>query len=253
MTTLPRAAGAERMDEPDQDAGQLALSLADLRRVNRFLGGTRVALHHLARLVRALGRPEVRVLDVATGSGDIPLHVAAWGRAHGIRIHVTATDFHATTLDLARRHTAADPDVTVEEADALALPYADGAFDFALCSTALHHFDRREDAIRVLHELDRVGRYGFVVNDLARSRPALLGAKLLAATLWRRHPVTAHDGPLSVRRSYTPPELGALAADAGLANATVYAHFPFRVALVVDRTESVGPQSIRRGSADPKT
>jgi ubiquinone/menaquinone biosynthesis C-methylase UbiE len=240
MTTLPRQAGAERMDEPGQDPGQLALSLADLRRVNRWLGGTRVVLHHLGRLVARLGRAEVRVLDVATGSGDIPLHVAAWGRAHGVRIHVVATDFHATTLELARRHTAADPDVAVEAADALALPYPGGAFDFALCSTALHHFDRREDAIRVLHEMDRVSRHGFVVNDLARSRPALLGAHLLAATLWRRHPVTAHDGPLSVRRSYTPAELRDLARDAGLGNATVHAHFPFRVALVVDRTADGG-------------
>jgi ubiquinone/menaquinone biosynthesis C-methylase UbiE len=240
VTTLPRGTGAERMDEPDQDPAQLAFSLADLRGVNRWLGSTRVVLHHLSRLVRRLGRREVRVLDVGTGSGDIPLRVAAWGRAQGRRIRVVATDFHATTLELARRHTAADPDVTVEQADALALPHEDGAFDFALCSTALHHFDRWEDAVRVIREMDRVGRWGFVVNDLARSRPALVGAHLLAATAWRRHPVTAHDAPLSVRRSFTPAELRAMAAQAGLRNAGVHAHFPFRVALVVDRTDGGG-------------
>ncbi|MDB4947556.1 MAG: Methyltransferase type 11 [Gemmatimonadetes bacterium] len=224
------------MDEAGQDPGQLALSLADLRRVNRWLGGTRVVLRHLGPMLRRLASTEASVLDVATGSGDIPLHVAAWGRAHGVRVHVTATDFHATTLDLARRHVSTDPDVTVELADALALPYPDGAFGFALCSTALHHFDVRADAPRVLRELDRVARYGVIVNDLARSRPALLGAHLLAATVWRRHPVTAHDGPLSVRRAYTPAELRELAAEAGLRDWTVHAHFPFRVALVVDRT-----------------
>jgi ubiquinone/menaquinone biosynthesis C-methylase UbiE len=235
MTSLPRATGAERMDEPDQDAAQLDLSLADLRRVNVWLGGTRVVLRHLGGMLLRSGLREATVLDVATGSGDIPLAVAAWARSHGLRARVTATDFHPTTLAHARRHVAADDDVDVETADALDLPYPDGSFDFALCSTALHHFDRRQDATRVLQELNRVARLGVVVNDLARSRPALLGAQLLARTVWLRHPVTAHDGPLSVRRAYTPAELRDLAREAGLRDWRVHAHFPFRVALVIDR------------------
>ncbi len=235
MTSLPRSAGAERMDEPGQDPAELGRSLADLRGVNRWLGGTRVVLHHLAGLVARHPRPAYRVLDVATGSADIPLKVAAWARSRGIRMQVTATDFHATTLDYARRAAAADPDVRVEAADALALPYADGAFDIALCSTALHHFDDRGDLLRVLSELGRVSAIGGIVNDLRRSRPALAGAHLLAATFWRTHPVTRHDGPLSVRRAFTPAELDELARAAGLPGARVHAHVPFRVALVWER------------------
>ena len=236
MSAFTRAAGAERMDEPGQDRAELARSLADLRGVNRWLGGTRIVLHHLTAMLERYPRASYRVLDVATGSGDIPLAVAAWGRARGIPVAVVATDNHPTTLELARAHTAADPDVAVEAADALRLPYADGAFDVALCSTALHHFENG-DEVRVLRELDRVSRIGLIVNDLARSRPALLGARLLAATVWRTHPVTRHDGPLSVRRAFTPAELGALAARAGVANARVHAHVPFRVALVAEKED----------------
>ncbi|HLL46673.1 MAG TPA: methyltransferase domain-containing protein [Longimicrobiaceae bacterium] len=235
MTALPRARGAELMDEPDVDRGQLALSLADLRGVNRWLGGTRVVLHHLARMAARLPGKEMTVLDVATGSGDIPLHVARWARGRGLRARVTATDAHVGTLALAREHAGRDADVRVEHADALALPYADREFDFALCSTALHHF-ADEDAVQVLRELDRVARLGVVVNDLRRSRPALLGARLLAATVWRTHPVTRHDGPLSVRRSFTPRELLDLGRRAGMREAQVHAHQPFRLALVADRT-----------------
>ena len=235
MSPLARAAGAELMDAADQDRRELARSLADLRGVNRWLGGTRVVLRHFARLVRAHPRPSWSVLDVATGSADIPLSLAAWARSRSIRLHVVATDSHPTTLDLAREHTARDPDVSVEPADALALPYADGAFDVALCSTALHHFDAEDQAVQVLRELDRVSRVGVIVNDLARSLPALAGARLLAATVWRTHPVTRHDGPLSVRRAFTPAELRRLARAAGLGNARVRAHFPFRVALVAEK------------------
>ena len=144
---------------------------------------------------------------------------------------MVATDAHPGTLALAREHAAGDPDVRVEAADALALPYSDGEFDFALCSTALHHFGDG-DAVRVLRELRRVARRGVVVNDLRRSRAALLGARLLAATVWRTHPVTRHDGPLSVRRSFTPAELLRLGRSAGMDDARVHVHHPFRLALV---------------------
>jgi ubiquinone/menaquinone biosynthesis C-methylase UbiE len=223
------------MDEPEQDAGELERSLADLRAVNRWLGGTRVVLHHLAELVRRHPRAEYRILDLATGSGDIPLKVAAWARSEDVQVAIVATDNHLTTLELARAHTAAEPAVRVEAADALKLPYADGSFDVVVLSTALHHFDDERECIRIIREMHRVCRIGFIVNDLARSRPALLGARVLAATVWRRHPVTRHDGPLSVRRSFTPAELRALAARAGFADARVQAHFPFRLALVVEK------------------
>lgn len=232
MSGLPRAAGAERMDAADVDPRQLAAGLADLRAVNRWLGGRRVVLAHLARLVRAHPRARYRLLDVATGSADLPLAVARWARRRGLDVEVVATDLHAATLEEARRRVAAEPRITVERADALALPYGDGAVDLALCSTALHHFDEAADVVRVLGELRRVARIGGVVSDLRRSRAALRGARLLAATVWRRHPVTRHDGPLSVRRAFTPAELLAHGRAAGLPRCRVHAHVPFRVALV---------------------
>jgi ubiquinone/menaquinone biosynthesis C-methylase UbiE len=235
VSAPPRAAGRERMDEPAQDRGELARSLADLRGVNRWLGGTRVALHHLEALFERHPRPSYRIVDLATGSGDIPLQVARWARERDVQVEIVATDNHATTLELARAHTADEPAVRVAVADALALPWPDDSFDVALLSTALHHFDDERDCLRVLREMHRVARIGLIVNDLARSRAALLGARLLAATVWRTHPVTRHDGPLSIRRAFTPAELRALAARAGFRNAEVRAHVPFRVALVVEK------------------
>ena len=235
MSALLRMAGRELMDEPEQDRAQLARSLADLRAVNRWLGGTRVALHHLEELVERHPQPSYRLLDVATGSGDIPLRVAEWARHRDLEIEIVATDNHPGTLALAREHTAADPAVRTQHADALSLPWPDESFDVALLSTSLHHFDDERDCLRVLREMYRVSRIGLIVNDLARSRAALLGARLLAATAWRTHPVTRHDGPLSVRRSFTPAELRSLASRAGFAKSRVQAHFPFRLALVAEK------------------
>jgi SAM-dependent methyltransferase len=220
------------MDRPDADPAELARGLADLRAVNRWLGGTRAVLRHLDSLFADAPAAPRHILDVATGSADIPLAIVRHARASGRTDRVVATDVHPGTLAEARARTAGEPWVRVEHADALALPYPDGAFDAALLCTALHHFDARADLLRVLRELDRVSRRGVVVSDLKRSRAALLGARLLAATVWRRHPVTRHDGPLSVRRAFVPAELLELARAAGLPGATVHTHPVFRVALV---------------------
>ena len=226
------------MDAPDVDVRELTRSLVDLRQVNRWIGGTRVALHDLRRMVRAAGRfgAEIRVLDVGTGSADIPMALAVWARRAGMRLRVVATDPHPATLSVARGRTADDPDVTVEHADARSLPYADGAFHFAMCHTALHHLEGA-DAVKALRELNRVARDGVVVTDLIRSRTGLVGVRLLGATLWRSHPITRHDGNVSIRAAFTPAELREMAREAGLAGARVRRHLlANRMALVVDRT-----------------
>jgi SAM-dependent methyltransferase len=210
-----RRRSPELMDEQRVDAAELGRSLADLERVNRWLGGSRVALDALEPLLRACDAPEIRVLDVGTGSADIPLVLARRARELGVDVRITATDAHRSTIEVARERAAGERAVTVERADALALPYADGAFHFAMCHTALHHFDP-PDAVRVLAELGRVASRAVVVTDLFRSWTGLAAVRLLAATIWRRHPVTRHDGPVSVRGAYTAAELRALAREAGL-------------------------------------
>jgi 2-polyprenyl-3-methyl-5-hydroxy-6-metoxy-1,4-benzoquinol methylase len=231
MRIVRRAAGDELMDQPVPEAAELARALHDLRAVNRWLGGWRVLRVCMQSLLDPLPVGSYMVLDVGTGSGDLPLRLVRWARARRYHLHVLATDTHPQTLDFARELTANEPQVEVGWANALALPFGDGEFDFATCSTTLHHFDG-EQAVRVLQEMDRVTRRGIVINDLRRSSIALLGARLLAVTAWRRSRLTRHDGPLSVRRAYTAAELRALADQAGLPDARVRQHIPFRLSLV---------------------
>jgi ubiquinone/menaquinone biosynthesis C-methylase UbiE len=230
-----RERAPELMDGAEVDPSELARSLTDLQEVNRWLGGARAALDALVPLLRPDGARELRVLDVGTGSADIPLALSAWAREAGRPLRVVATDVHPGTLAVARQRAAHDPGVQVEVADALDLPYADGAFDVAMCHTALHHFDPA-GAVRVLVELGRVATRGVVVSDLYRSWVGLAAARLLALTVWRRHPVTRHDGPVSVRAAFTPAEMRALAAEAGLRVTRLRTYFFFnRMTMVATR------------------
>jgi ubiquinone/menaquinone biosynthesis C-methylase UbiE len=170
------------------------------------------------------------VLDVATASADIPRAIASWARAHHLPIRIVALDLSEDILTLAKSSIASYPEVTLMRGNALALPFPDRAIDVVICGLALHHF-AFEDGSRVLREIDRVARGGFIVNDIGRSWGAYLGA-LLDTRLFTRSRLARHDGPLSVLRAFTVSEMRAMIAGAGVHNVDIRRHPWFRIALV---------------------
>ena len=235
LPTPPHSDAAELLDAPGTiPAPTLAHNLRDIRRVNRFAGGTSVVLRHLPELLADVPRgTPLTLLDIATGSGDIPRALVRWGRRRGYDLRVLATDISEDVLAVARHETAHEPAITIEACDARALPYPDGAFDIAVCSLALHHFPRAE-AVKVLAEMGRVARRGIILNDLIRTWPGYVGAWLLGNVATRNR-LTRHDAPLSILRAFTPEELAEMAREAGLLSITVTPHLFWRMALVARR------------------
>ncbi len=224
-----RTEGDELLDETGHDPAELAASLRDVRRINLLFGGLSTVRSQLPRVLAATS-PErsVTILDLATGSADIPRHVVRWARLQGREVDITASDFSPDILVIAARRIASYPNIHLLRCDAREVPFADASFDIALCSLALHHFTP-PDAARVLAEMDRVSRVGFIVNDLARSRPGYVGAWLVAR-LATRNRITRHDAPLSALRAYTPQELRALLDIAGVTDVEIRRSRWFRMA-----------------------
>ena len=228
---FPRSDEAELLDEATHDPAELATNLRDIRRVNALLGGTSTTLRYLPRLADSnpTGQP-VRILDLATGSADIPLAIIAWARRRGMPVRIVASDVSDEILAVAHARVAGHPDIALATYDARHVPLPDDAFDIVLCSLSLHHFPP-DDAVRVLQEMDRLARVGFILNDLRRSRLGYLAA-WIAARLTTRNRLTRNDAPLSVRRAYTPNELQDLLRRAGIQDAVISRHPWFRMAAV---------------------
>ena len=188
-----RSLEPERMDVETPPPDLVERSYRFLSWINRYLGGVR-ATKLAFREFAAGWKPgeRIRVLDVAGGTGDIPSALEEWDS----RLEFTGLDLRA------------DPSGRVAvRADALRLPFKDGAFDYVTTSLFLHHLDD-EAAPAAIREFVRVARRGIVMNDLIRR--ARLYAWTRAFTLFANEYVR-HDGPLSVRKSFTIRELRALA------------------------------------------
>jgi SAM-dependent methyltransferase len=218
----------ELFDDPAADAATVAASLRDIARANRYFGGTAAAVSRLDEFFRAAPPgTALTLLDVGTGSGDIPRAAQRRAAARGLRLRVVGVERHRAAARLAARTGSIAPLL----GDGHALPLRAGSMDLVLCSQLLHHF-RGPALVAAIAELSRVARVGVVVADLRPSPLAALGFWLVGVPL-RFHPVTRHDGAVSVLRGFTPPALARACREAG-AEARVRRHPGFRVTAAWD-------------------
>jgi ubiquinone/menaquinone biosynthesis C-methylase UbiE len=228
LPPLARAVGVlEIIDGPNPvPFADMSCCMMDIARVNGLFGGRMVTLAHVKRLLAAVPATRtITVVDVGTGAADIPRAVVRWARRAGRRIRVFALDRDEATLRIAGEVVREYPEISFIRGDALSLPIRPSAVDLTISAMTLHHLEP-DAGVRYLAEMDAAARLGFVVNDLVRSHVAHAVVWLLTRFV-TRSAISRHDGPLSVRRSYTPAEVGQLCEKAGLPDVGVVHHWPF--------------------------
>ncbi|PON12970.1 hypothetical protein C2W62_36825 [Candidatus Entotheonella serta] len=220
-----RSTAPEHMDHATIDGHEVVAALNEIEYVNRFLGGINASREALSRLLSSGNWPSLSVLDIGTGSADIPMALVHWARRQQIAINITAVDFNPAICEVARQRTAAYPEITVQKSDVFALTDS-ATFDVVHCAMFLHHFPQSQaaDILRIMY---RLCRHGIIVNDLHRHPFAYYSITYLSRLL-SLSPMFQHDGPISVLRGFQRPDLEALIKMGGLANAEITWRWPFR-------------------------
>ena len=219
----------EAMDDPGLDRARHLRALRGLERINTLSGSAHALWAPLLALAqRQCGTP-VRVLDIASGAGDIPIAISLWAGDSNLPLVVDGCDRSPFAVSYARAQAAArGAKVRFFQLDAERDPLPSG-YDALLASLFLHHLDD-DDAVRVLRSMGEAAGRLLLIDDLVRSEAgywlAWLGTRVLT-----RSEVAWLDGPRSVRGSFTPAEAVALAERAGLVGAHVERHFPQRYLL----------------------
>ncbi len=233
---MRKVRGAELLDRADLPEADIRANLADLRRINRCLGGARVVRDFLRAELRRTMLREATLLDVATGSADIPQAIIAWCQRRGVQLRVAAVDrrlSHITMFLSNRGHGTA---ILPVAADAFRLPFADASFTWVTASLLLHQFDE-EESVQILRELYRVAQRTVLINDLERDWVPFVFVKLTWPIFARCH-VSRYDSAVSIRQAFEPRELSDLARRAGFRRFTVRRHFPYRLSLRIEKDSS---------------
>jgi 2-polyprenyl-3-methyl-5-hydroxy-6-metoxy-1,4-benzoquinol methylase len=219
------------MDQPNLDLGEHVRALGGLARINVLSRTASILWPPIARLAREVesGNRPVRVLDIATGGGDVPITLARRAARAELKLEIEGCDINPQAVQHARaRANAHGASARFFVLDALrdAIPWG---YDVVCCSLFLHHLDEA-DAITLLRRMAAAVRLLVLVDDLIRSDLgyllAVAGCHLLTGSR-----VVHVDGPISVAAAFTPSEALSLAEMAGLRGATITRHWPQRFLL----------------------
>jgi 2-polyprenyl-3-methyl-5-hydroxy-6-metoxy-1,4-benzoquinol methylase len=164
----------------------------------------------------------MRVVDLATGSGDIPRLLVDHARQIGGQIEIDAIDQQAATVEIARSLSAEYPEISYHVANILEWDCTQG-YDIAVCSLVLHHFSD-DDAIKLLRRCRELSKRFVLVSDLRRGFLLLAGVHMLTALIFREQ-MTRFDARLSAERAFSFGEMRELAIQAGWKN---FGHKKFR-------------------------
>jgi ubiquinone/menaquinone biosynthesis C-methylase UbiE len=203
--------------------------ISELQLVNRWMGDAHALKQSLLKDVEQNALESFSVLDVGAGSGDLLRVAATWARSTNRRFRGVGLELNERSAQAILGESADFPEITSVRGDALRLPFADGEFDYVMCSLFTHHFvDER--VVDILREMSRVARRHMFVIDLHRD-PVPYFFYTTLAKLVLKNRLIRHDGALSILRSFKAEELFKLGRAAGLHNIRVELHFPARLVL----------------------
>lgn len=217
---MKRVVTAELLDTDSGTPAEVAASLGDLRRFNRWLGGISTTEEMIRRVVRGRTASSLSLLEVAAGSGYVPETVRERLQSHGLKLQVTLLDRAPSHLNGGNRAVAGD---------ALALPFRDASFDLVSCTLFAHHLSP-DELVHFVNEGLRVCRNAVLINDLVR-RSLHLSLVYAGLPLYRSR-ITRHDAPASVRQAYTPDEMQALLKRTRASRTEIHRHYLFRMGVI---------------------
>ncbi|MGO9085116.1 MAG: methyltransferase domain-containing protein [Terriglobales bacterium] len=222
LPTMQRVNTPEILDSDDCPPLEIAGSLGDLSRINRWFGGVATTRKLIERVAAATGKRHFSLLEVAAGFGDVPKIASEQLARKGITLEVTLLD---------RVHSHLLPGNRAVVADALASPFPDCAFDLVNCNLFAHHMEPG-DLVRFVREALRVSCCAVLINDLIR-HPLHLALVYAGFPLMRSY-VSRFDGVASVRRAYIPEEMREmLSSGVGPRKVEISRHYLFRMGVIV--------------------
>lgn len=219
----------ERMDTGEYTSEEYERCLSELVFINRFLGDARALKKTLFRLVEKENLRSFSVLDVGAGSGEMLRAVAEFARGQKRETKVCGVELNARSARAIRENSQNYAEISAVRADAFFLPFADGAFDYTICTLVAHHFTN-ENVVKIFGEMARVSKREIFVVDLHRHKTAYRLYKIFCRAFGISDFVR-EDGSLSILRAFKIDELETLARSANLTEISVSRRTPFRLVL----------------------
>ncbi|MEL6111027.1 MAG: methyltransferase domain-containing protein [Planctomycetota bacterium] len=224
----------EWMDEPDISPELHLAALRGLTRLNALTGVAGPMYRHLRALAHH-NEGRLHLLDVASGSGDLPIAWAKRARRDGIQLRITTVDISELAVRVqTERAEQAGVEINAIQRDCLADGLPDG-FDVCTNSLFFHHLED-EEGKRLAKFMVQSADH-FLACDLERSRLNWALVRM-GAHLATRSPVVHVDARRSIEGAYSKREFETLLESALGRSVPVRRVLPCRMIASIGRESS---------------
>lgn len=207
LDTTSRSQGEEIMDNFEWHGRELKKTLEDLNRINTWLGGDRLTINGIKKLLEQK-QPEGReftILDIGCGDGAILRKIADWGKKKSLEFKLIGIDANAHAIKIAEELSGEYPSINFLCQNALNKEIEFPGCDIILCTLTLHHFEDEEIISLAQRSHDRA-RLGVVINDLQRSKIAYMLFQAFCA-VFVNNEIARKDGLTSILRGFKLEDL----------------------------------------------
>lgn len=226
MNLKHRSYKKELLDSDNIPENDLRQNLAEIKFVNKWLGGHNITIAGLMQV--AAGKKEITVCEIGCGGGDNISVLERWCSRININANFIGIDIKPECIAFAKQNY---PHKNVEW---IISDYEDVHFlvkpDIIFSSLFCHHFSD-EQLIAQLLWMKQNSTDGFFINDLQRNWFAYYSIKWLTR-LFSKSYLVKHDAPLSVARGLTKKEWQSIFTSAGLHNYKLVWKWAFRHLLI---------------------
>ncbi len=230
-----RSNEAELMDDLTIANEDLRRNLQELEVINNWLGGHKVVLDALNKILQRQKKlPDpLRIADIGSGGGDTLLAIARWARRRSISVQLIGIDANSFAVAYARQRCEQFPEISFEQHDVFSEQFAEEQYDLTVCSLFCHHFTDA-DLVQMFRQLHSQSRIGVIINDLHRHWLAYHSIKYITA-FFSRSAMVKNDAPLSVWRAFKRSELATLVKRAGILHYDLRWMWAFRWQLLLKK------------------
>jgi 2-polyprenyl-3-methyl-5-hydroxy-6-metoxy-1,4-benzoquinol methylase len=216
---------AEIMDDFELKGQELEVVLNDLNNVNKRLGGYKITINGIKKLINKKDRT-LKIADVGCGSGENLRQIAKWAKRENISIELFGIDANLNTISLAKSLSTEFENIQFFQQNIFDEAFSHQQFDIITLSLTLHHF-KDKDIKKLLPILYQNSNLGLVINDLHRHWLAYVLFQMYSA-VFMKSKIAKHDGKVSILRGFKTSELEGYSTFVKPANIQIEWQWAFR-------------------------
>lgn len=232
INTKIRSTDEEIMDDFALEGDELRDALDKIASINKFLGGNKVTLNGVKKLLTQQTKERIKIIDLGCGNGDMLRALAKFGKKNNISLELVGIDANSYTIKHAENLSKNYENISYQRIDVFNDLENPVSSDIVLLTLTLHHFTD-EDIVKLLSRYQNTTKMGIVINDLQRSATAYKLFTVLCY-VFNLNRMSKQDGLTSILRGFKRVDLLQYSKELLLKNYTISWKWAFRYQWIIN-------------------